>query len=112
MNLDFKTLISLATALLPYLEKLGGLLPVSERVRSDLLPLSCLACLACVVAGLVTAQRTSRGLVLGWLGLALFLLTVLGLCFLSPAIASFERPLYVMTFSFFGLTVASFLGTK
>lgn len=107
-----KAIISLVTILVPFLERYAGLFPVNPRIRAEALPVAVFASIACVVAGYVTARRTTRGLVLGWIALVLFLLATVTLFLVGITAAWVERPVYVLVFALFSLTVSAFLGHK
>ena len=70
---------SLLAAGLPLLERSFEVLPVTRRVREDVLPAAVIATLLCVVAGYATSRNSFNGLAVGWPSLVLFLGVVVAL---------------------------------
>lgn len=105
-------MVSLAAAAMPLAEKYWfRVLPISARVRDDVLPVAILASIAAIAAGVATARHTEEGLSVGWLSLAAFLATTIGLYAAIDLMPRAASGLYVIFFASFTLSVASFLST-
>ena len=96
----------------PWLERLFKVFPVSEAVREAALPAAVLASLLCVIAGYATARHSYHGLAVGWSALVLFMGVVVVLFGFMDFIPRGVHSLYISSFAFFGLSVASFLSIK
>lgn len=104
-----KPWLSLLATGLPIVERSYNVLPVSEAVRTAALPAAILATLLCVIAGYATARYSLQGLQVGWTSLVLFLAVVVALFGFMDLIPRVDRGLYIVCFSLFGLSAASFL---
>ena len=103
---------SLLATGLPLLERAYQLLPVGQRVRDGALPAAMLATLLCVIAGYATTRNSTQGLQVGWTSLVLFLGCVVALFGFVDLFPRAERGLYILCFSLFGLSAASFLSLR
>lgn len=103
---------SLPAAGLPWLEQYFQVLPVTQRIREDVLPAAVLATLLCVIAGYATSRHSVRGLQVGWTSLLLFLAVVVAMFGFMDVIPRGDRALYILCFALFGLSAASFLSIR
>lgn len=105
-------LVSLATAALPFVEKLYfTVLPVTARIRGSLMPVAILASVVAVFAGVATARQTGEGLTIGWVSLVLFLATTIALYSALDVAPRAASGLYIVFFASFSLAVTSFLSS-
>ena len=105
-------LVSLATAALPFVEKLYfTVLPVTARIRGSLMPVAILASVVAVFAGVATARQTGEGLTIGWVSLVLFLATTIALYSALDFAPRAASGLYIVFFASFSLAVTSFLSS-
>jgi len=104
-----KALTSFLTVLVPLLEKWQPVLPVPPQVRQQCLTIAVAVCFLAAVAGYSTGRHTVNGLSTGWCFLLLFLMVLTVELSDLQHIAFAQRPLYVLTFAFFSLSISSFL---
>lgn len=108
-----KILLSVASAALPLVEQHWfAVLPVTDRLRGDVMPVAVLAAVAAAVAGTVTARQTTEGLSVGWVSLLVFLATAIGFYGALDYVPRAASGLYVVFFASFTLSVSSFLSSR
>jgi hypothetical protein len=103
---------SLLAAALPLLERSYQVLPVTQRIREDVLPAAMLATLLCIIAGYATSRHSLRGLQVGWTSLVLFMAVIVAMFGFMDLIPRGDRALYIDCFAFFGLSAASVLSIR
>lgn len=101
----------LATAL-PWLERTYHVLPVTQRIRDDVLAAATLATLLCVIAGYTTARHSTQGMQVAWTSLVLFLAVTVAMFGFMDLLPRADRALYILCFALFGLSAASFLSLR
>ena len=104
--------MSLLATALPWLERTYQVLPVTQRIRDDVLPAAMLATLLCVIAGYATARHSTQGMQVGWTSLVLFLAVIVAMFGFMDLLPRADRALYILCFALFGLSAASFLSLR
>jgi len=104
--------MSLLATALPWLERTYQVLPVTQRIRDDVLPAAMLATLLCVIAGYATARHSMQGMQVGWISLVLFLAVIVAMFGFMDLLPRADRALYILCFALFGLSAASFLSLR
>jgi hypothetical protein len=107
-----KVLLSLSTAILPYVEmRWLPVLPVTGRIRETVLPVAVLAAIGAVAAGVATARHTAEGLSVGWFALIVFLGSAVAMYGALDLMPRASAGLYVVFFAAFTLSVSAFLSS-
>ena len=109
---QIRAAVSLLAIGLPWLERTYQVLPVTQRIRDDVLPAAILATLLCVIAGYATARYSTQGMHVGWTALVLFLAVLVAMFAFMDLLPRADRALYILSFALFGLSVASFLSLR
>ena len=103
---------ALLTTILPWLERVLHVLPVSGAAREEAWLAATLATLLCVIAGYATARHSFSGFRLAWVSLVLFLAVMVAMFAVMDLIPRSDRALYIMCFALAGLSAASFLSLQ
>jgi hypothetical protein len=109
---EIRAAASLLATGLPWLERTYQVLPVTQRLRDDVLPAAVLATLLCVIAGYVTTRHSTQGMQVGWTSLVLFLAVLVAMFGFMDLLPRADRGLYILCFALFGLSAASFLSLR